>query len=377
MHTQENIETIHASLGALEGAFQEFKSNQENKFQQLQTAMRRPVIAGEAKSVSGQDRNVKDAFMNYVCKGIEAPLNFEQKSLTSVNDASGGYLIPHPMVEMIHGTVGRISPMRSLARMTTISTDTLELLLDKGETDVGWVAETADRPETSTPELSKLRISVHQIYAKPRASQKLLDDASFDVEHWLADKIAQKMCRSENHAFINGDGNGKPKGFLTYPTVALGKGEWGKFESISTGEDGALVDSDVLLETCHSLRPEYLAGAVWMMSRSAMAAVRRLRDQSSGDYLWQPGLLAGAPDTLLGYPVVIAEDMPTLVAGVPSQSMAFGNFYQGYQIVDRSGMHILRDPYSAKPYVEFYATKRVGGDVINFDAIKIVRFAKD
>jgi HK97 family phage major capsid protein len=266
--------------------------------------------------------------------------------------------------------------MRSVSRVTAISTDALELLQEKGSADVGWVAETAERPETGTPELQKVRIPVHQIYAKPRASQKLLDDASVDIETWLAQKIAEKMTLTENAAFINGDGNGKPKGFLAYDTVEVGKGEWGKFEAVVSKENDALTDGDVLLEAFHALKAPYLRDASWLMARSALAAIRKLKG-GDGHYLWQPRMSEGTPSTLLGYPVVVTDDMPALQAGRPSVAVAFGNFREAYQIVDRAGLHVLRDPFSAKPYVEFYATKRVGGDVINFDALKFINFAKD
>ncbi len=245
--------------------------------------------------------------------------------------------------------------------------------MDKGSADVGWVSELADRAETGTPELEKVRISVHQIYAKPRASQKILDDARIDVENWLVGKVSEKMAASENAAFVNGDGDNKPKGFLSYPLVNVAAGEWGKIESVKSGADGQFVKPDVLLDAINAMKPQYLHGAVWLMSRSAMAALRKFKDDWN-QYLWQPGLAAGSPATLFGYPVVVNDEMPALIDGKESTSIVFANFHEVYQIVDRESMHVLRDPYSAKPYVEFYVTKRVGGDVINFDAIKAIQF---
>jgi HK97 family phage major capsid protein len=222
--------------------------------------------------------------------------------------------------------------------------------------------------------LAKIRIPVHEIYAKSRATQKLLDDAKIDVESWLASKVATAMLVKENHAFINGDGNGKPRGLLSYPTVAGDDVEWGKLEHVLSGEDGAFIDGDVLIDVSSRLKPGYLDGAVWLMSRTAQMAVRKLKDKVTGSYLWQPALLSGAPNTLLGHPVVVADDMPAFAKG--SLSVAFGNFQHAYQIVDHSGMHVLRDPYSAKPYVEFYTTRRVGGDVVNFEAVKLIKFSE-
>lgn len=342
----------------------------ESRMMKLETASKRPYFEGDRHPK--EDRDQKSAFFSYVRKGIEP---FELKSLTSVNEASGGYLIPHSMLDKIHSNMVVTSPMRAISRVTSISTDALELLQDKGSADVGWVAETADRPETGTPELQKIRIPVHQIYAKPRASQKLLDDSSVDLETWLAQKIAEKMTATENTAFINGDGNGKPKGFLAYEMVEVGKGEWGKFEAVHSKESDKLAEGDVLMDAFHALKAQYLQGAKWLMSRSAMAAVRKLKDENR-QYLWQPSMIEGTPPTLLGCPVYIADDMPALDAKQPATAIAFGNFREAYQIVDRAGLHVLRDPFSAKPYVEFYTTKRVGGDVLNFDALKLIHFAK-
>lgn len=344
----------------------------QNRLSRLETATQRPYFSNPLEQTGGQDAVEKAAFFSYVRKGIEGA---EQKSLSSLSDASGGYLIPVGMLDKIHSTMVVTSPLRSIARVTGISTDALELLQEKGTADVGWVAEDAERPETATPELHKVRIPVHQIYAKPRASQKLLDDSSVDIETWLAQKIAEKMTMTENAAFVRGDGNGKPRGFLTYDLTDVGRGEWGKFEAIASKENGVLTDGDVLLEVFHALKAPYLTGATWLMARSAMAAIRKLKG-GNRHYLWQPSMVEGTPSTLLGCPVLIADDMPALE---PKKSavIAFGNFREAYQIVDRAGLHVLRDPFSAKPYVEFYATKRVGGDVINFDALKMIHFIGD
>ncbi|MCX7338258.1 MAG: phage major capsid protein [Alphaproteobacteria bacterium] len=364
------VEKIDQAIDSLEGSFKAFQEKQEHRFQQFYTAANRPKLGeGVSDYVDGQK---KQAFLDYITKGSEGGMI--QKALTAQEGRTGGYFIPAPMVDLVQQRLSTTSYLRSLARVTTVSTDTLELLLDKGNADVGWVGELDDRAETGVPELTKVRISVHQIYAKPRASQKILDDTSIDVEQWLVNKVSEKMSACENAAFIHGDGDGKPKGFLSYPCVPLRQVEWGKFEALKTGVNGGLSDSDALINTLYAMKPEYLRGAVWFMSRSAMASIRRLKDESTGHYLWQPGLLAGAPDTLLGHPVMIADEMPPLVSGVASSSVVLANFYEAYQIVDRAGIHVLRDPYSAKPYVEFYATKRVGGDVVNFDAIKVIRF---
>lgn len=393
---EKNMTTIvYEAVDNLNNAFVEFKTKQDERLEsmeknqshkvnelsdviiktahrldRLETAFKRPNAEMAAKlQTSASDQN----FKNYVRKGIEQGL-MEQKSLSSAQDNSGGFLIPQAVTEMINTKLMDHSMMRRLSRVTSISTDTLELLLEKGDASVGWVAETADRGETDTPELAKVRIPVHQIYAKPRVSQKLLDDSFVDVEGWLSNKISENMAGVENAAFIHGDGQGKPRGILTYETCDFGHAEWGKIEIVKTGEDGKITDPNCLLDAMQALKTKYLKGACWLMSRSAAGAIRKLKDQT-GAYLWQPGLTADAPNTLFGYPVVLSDDMPAVEVGKQTSSIVFGNFKDAYQIVDRAQLNILRDPFSAKPYVEFYATKRVGGEVINFDALKIVAFA--
>lgn len=189
-----------------------------------------------------------------------------------------------------------------------------------------------------------------------------------DIEAWLAQKISEKMALMENAAFIRGDGKGKPTGFLTYELTDMGRGEWGRLEAIRSK---ALDDGDILMEAFHALKPQYLSGASWMMARSAIAAIRRIKD-ANRQYLWQPSMMEGTPPTLLGCPVLVADDMTDAREKVTF--VAFGNFREAYQIVDRAGLHVLRDPFSSKPYVEFYATRRVGGDVVNFDALKLIHF---
>lgn len=328
----------------------------ENRLNKMEAVFKRPLQGGE---VALKD----ETFLSYVRKGIGQEA-LEQKALTTQTDQSGGYLVPHVISDVIYRQLGDLSVMRHLASVTNISTDALDLLLERGEANVGWVAETAQRDETDTPELTRVRIPVHEIYAKPRVSQKLLDDAFINVENWLATCVATKMAAVENAAFLYGDGEGKPRGFLTYPTCEIGHGEWGRFETIQAGQE--LASADAILDIFHALKAPYLPGACWLMSRSVAARVRKIKD-GAGHYLWQPALANQTADTLLGHPVVLCDDI--------ADALVFGNFKKAYQIVDRQHLYTLRDPYSAKPYVEFYTTKRVGGDVVDFDALKVIRFA--
>ena len=395
---------VHEAIDTLGHAFEEFKKTNDQRLTEITTkgaadtlteekasrlnsavekasktldslkAMSmRPASGGEkADTVSYQ---AKEAFEGYIRKG-QHPRDMELKELSSTSGESGGYLIPQNLSSRIQASLKEFSPIRQLASTCQISTDSLDILSEKGEASVGWVGETAKRDTTKTPEFIKHRIAVHEIFAKPKASQKLLDDASVNLEEWLSQKIAEQMAAFENKAFVEGNGEGKPKGFLAYPGADVGKGEWGKLEQVFTGHKGEIKHADCLFDLFHSLKPQYLPGAVWVMSRSAQSAIRKLKDESTGSYLWQPGLAQGSVNTLLGHPVVTVDDMPALTKGTSTQSVSFANFRRGYQVVDRKSITILRDPYSEKPYVEFYATKRVGGDVIDFDAIKVLTFDK-
>jgi HK97 family phage major capsid protein len=263
--------------------------------------------------------------------------------------------------------------MRAYASVQVISSDALEGLFDLNEASSGWVAETDTRAVTNTPQLGKWRIPVHELYAKPSATQKLLDDASINMEAWLASKVAEKFARDESTAFVTGNGVARPRGFLTY---ANGTTLPGTIEQVKTTVNGAFAAApsggDVLFNALYGLKAQYRANATWFMNRTTTALVRKLKDSDSA-YLWTPGIAAGQPASLLGYPTASFEDMPSPATG--TLSIAVGDMREAYQIVDRIGIRTLRDPYSNKPYVEFYTTKRVGGDVVNFEALKLIDFS--
>jgi HK97 family phage major capsid protein len=270
--------------------------------------------------------------------------------------------------------------MRAISRVISISSNVLELLTDSQMPDAGLVSKNDDeREETDSPEVQKIRIPVHEIYAKPKISQKLLDDSQIDIEEWLTSKIAEKIAALENEAFVNGSGVERPLGFLKIESEDKEKRSPGKLRCFYSGADGKFSDEvsavDLLLDVVCSMKPIYVKRAKWIMSRSALALMRKLKNRN-GEYLWQPSLAKASPATLLGYPVIIDDDMPPLKEGEKSTSVAFGDFYSGYQIADRQGLKILRDPYTSKPFVEFYATKRTGGGVADFDAIKLLKFCK-
>lgn len=319
----------------------------------------------------------RSAFNSYLRKKDEKLLDAdEMKALSVGRDPDGGIVVLPDTSGRIIKRIYETSPVRQYANIETIGTDALEGLYDLDEAGVGWVGETQARTETSTPQLEKYRIPVHEMYANPRATQKLIDDASIDMEAWLQGKVAEKMGRFEATAFVNGDGIGKPRGFLTYdPWASEGVFELKKVEQYETGVDGAFAadpnGGDVLLDVIYGLLPQYRANANWFMNRLTTKAVRKLKD-TDGAYLWQPGLQAGQPASLLGYSVASFEDMPDIANN--SLSMAFGDMREHYTVVDRQGIRLLIDPYTQKPYVQYYTTRRVGGDVTNFEAMKLVKF---
>ena len=313
----------------------------------------------------------KAAFDTFIRKGEEVMGVEERKALSVGADPDGGYVVNPDLSGRIVMKVFESSPMRAYASVQVISSDALEGLFDLNEASSGWVGETDSRAETNTPQLGKWRIPAHELYAKPKATQKLLDDASINMEAWLASKVAEKFSRDEANAFVVGNGTNKPRGFLTYGS---GTTLPGTIEQFPSGVNGALAATpdggDVLINALYGLKQQYRANATWFMNRASTRLVRKAKD-SNGSYIWVPGIAAGQPSSLLGYPVAAFEDMPDPATN--SLSIAVGDMRESYQIVDRLGIRTLRDPYSAKPYVEFYTTKRVGGDVVNFEAIKLVK----
>jgi len=351
--------------------------SQKSRIDQLETAFKRPATAGgfEGLSYKSSVNNEtaiehKEAFVNYVRKGVEADLAFlEKKALSVGSDADGGFLVTPQMSKTISKYVFETSPMRKLASVATVSTDSLEIIEDSDEAGASWSsAEAASVSDSTTPDINKIIITAHELVAQPKATQKLIDDSSIDVEAWLTEKLTEVFSRKENAAFIGGTGSGQPKGILAY---AAGTSA-GQIEQIDSGSDGA-VTADSLINLFYSLKDEYATNATFLMNRATAQAVRLLKDSTTDQYIWQPSLQAGSPDTLMGVPVQACADMPAPASD--ALAIAVGDFRRAYQIVDRAGIRILRDPYTEKPFVKFYTTKRVGGSVINFDAVKLLKLA--
>jgi HK97 family phage major capsid protein len=310
----------------------------------------------------------------YLRKGDRALSVDEYKALSVGSDSAGGYVVDPDTSGRIVKKIFETSPIRAYASVQVIGTDELSGLYDDQEADAGWVSEAGSRSETTTPGLGEWRIPVHEIYAAPRATQRLLDDASFNAEQWLGEKVSSKMLRKENTAYTVGTGTGQPRGFMTYADGDSVRGEVKQYKTGASGAFKAAPDGgDVFMDALYALKGEYRQSANWFMNRSTMAATRKLKD-SDGRYLWQPGIEAGQPSSLLGHAIAAAfEDMADIAAG--SLSIAVGDLGAAYQIVDRQGLRVIRDLFTVKPYVEFYTTKRTGGGLINGEALKFIKFA--
>jgi len=323
-----------------------------------------------------QYRAYKSGMQKMLRQGDKALTDEERKAMSVGVDPDGGYFVTPDMSGRVVTRLFDLSPIRQIANVQAISSDRLEGIEDINEADAGWVGETGTRSDTNTPQVGKYEIPVHEMYAQPKATQKLLDDSSVDIEGWLSGKVTDKFARVEGAAFIVGNGIAKPRGFTTYTTAATADASrtWGELEHVATGVNAdfaATNPADHLFDLEAAFKPGYLAGASWVTRRSVIVKVRKFKG-SDNNYLWQPGLQAGKPSTLIGYPVVMAEDMPALAED--SLSMALGDFKLGYQIVDRLGIRILRDPFTDKPYVKFYTIKRTGGAVVHFECIKFIKF---
>lgn len=323
-------------------------------------------------------RQYKSAFVGLVRHGdVERLSSDERKALSAGSDPDGGYLLPTPTVGRIVSKIYEQSVMRQIATVQMISTDAIEGIIDNSEAGAGWTGEVTAIAETTTPTVGKYRIEAHEMYAEPRITQKLLDDAAVDVESWLAAKVADKMARLEGTAFWAGTGAGQPRGLGTYTTAATSDDSrtWGQFEHVVTGANGAFhtTKADPLQDIIGAFRQQYLQRAQWVMRREVRTAIRKMKEATSDRYLWEPSLQAGQPDRLLGYPARVDQYMATIATG--SLSLAFGDFAEAYLVVDRMGMRTLRDPFTAKPYVKFYSTRRVGGGAVNFEAVKFLKFS--
>lgn len=385
---------VKSLVQALNKAFADFKTEHEKQLEEVKkgsadalqalkvdvinadiSRLQRSVDDANTKIAAAQmggattgnlaDAEYSEAFATHFKRGdVQAALN---KGLAS----EGGYLAPVEWDRSITDKLILVSPIRQLASVQSISTAGFSKLFNLHGTASGWVGEAAARPMTNTPAFGSLNYVPGEIYANPAATQGMLDDSAVDLESWLAGEVELEFAKQEGTAFVSGDGVNKPNGLLTYVTGGTNAAVH-PFGAITTSGSGAVgaVTADSIIDLVYSLPSAFLANAVFAMNRTTLNAIRKLKD-TTNNYLWQPSYVAGQPSTLCGFPVYEVADMPNIAAN--AISIMFGDFKRGYLIVDRTGTRVLRDPFTNKPYVQFYVTKRVGGGALNPEALKAMK----
>jgi len=359
-------------------------------------AMETAIVDNGPKKVGATTPEHKASFYAYLRKGVQIPVDVVQaycedvarktllhadeikiaayvKDLVEGSNPDGGFFITPERSTQIIKRVFETSPLRLVANVTTTSSNSMEFVLDDDEADAGWVGEVETRADTDTPQIGLLTIPVHELYAQPKATQRMLDDAGFDLEGWLQDKVTRKFSRLENTAGVLGDGAKKWKGFLAYAAwAAAGVYQRDAVEQIAaTGTAGSLDEPNDLINLQNQLIDDYQMSAVFAMNRGTFSDIMQLQG-TNGDYLLNPFMLKEGTDRiLLSKRVIIMADMPDVANN--ALAVTYGDFGEGYTIVDRFGVRVLRDPYTSKPYVKFYSTKRSGGAVTNFEALKILK----
>lgn len=400
MGAPETKSDLSAAFTDFMGAFETFRETNDRRLRELETKgsdvlttdklarveaaldanqrrMDELVLKGARPSLTGGIavglNEQKSAFDGYVRSGDEDGLRrLEKKALTAAAD--GGFNVPVEVESEVMRRLTQISPIRSIAGVRQVSSASFRKPILAGGPAAGWVTETAARPETEAS-FTTLQFDTMELYAMPAATTALLDDTAVNMDEWLAGEIEAVFAEQETAAFVAGDGNGKPMGFTSYPTVDDSRWSWGKIGVVKTGYNGdfgGASPADAVIELIYTLKAGYRQNAHFVTNRTTQATLRKMKD-GDGQYLWAPPAIPGARASLLNFPVVEAEEMPDI--DVDANAIAFGDFNRGYLIVDRQGLRILRDPYSSKPYVLFYTTKRVGGGVQDFEAIKMLQFA--
>lgn len=362
-------------------AFEEFVKRNNQRLGQLEKdtlEMLKRANRPPAGRSSDYDSDHTDDRLGRAIRAAFTGDDAELKGMSVGDDSTGGYLVVPQLDSAIRSIRTQLSPLSGLAREIVIA-EGAEVLLPyvRGTLTSTWIGETANRPETDSLLVGTHRIELHEHYAMPSVTQKLLDTAHYDVGALIVDQIAHGLAVGEGTALYSGDGVGQPRGIAAYDMASTGDStrEWGTIQYVPTGASGAwhTTKADPLFDTVAALAPQYRANAVWLMNRSTAASIRKLKEATTDQYLWVTGLTAGQPDMLLGYPVMICDDLPDLGAG--SLSIWFGDFRQAYTIVRMPGVKLLRDPYSSKGKVNYYAYSRVGGAVVNSDALKAIKFA--
>lgn len=353
------VDTLNEKLGELDM----LKSDLEKEL----LAIKRPGGAGGSKDIDQH----KQAFMSFVRKGKDDGLaELQAKALQTTVDSDGGFAVPEELDRNILELLRNESPIRSVCNQITVGTPDYKRLVNIGGAASGWVGETDARPATGTPTLAQLTAFMGEIYANPQATQTSLDDIFFDAEAWLSGEVAREFAEKEGAAFLTGNGVDKPKGLLAYAMALTADGAraFGTLQNLKSGTSADFT-ADKLIELIYTLKNGYRANANFMMSTQTLFKIRTMKNVD-GDYLWRPSLELGQPSQLLGYGITENEDMPTVAAD--ANAVLFGDFKRAYTIVDRIGTRILRDPYTNKPNVGFYTTKRVGGMLTDSQAVKVL-----
>ena len=372
-------EEVRAAVTGFVTDFKGFQAEIDSKLQQTEERMtmldRKMTLPARTPLGGAMDAGAphQKAFNAYLRNGDDdglRGLELEGKSLSTAVNSDGGYLVDPQTSATVQSVLNATASIRAIASVVQVEATSYDVLVDHTDVGAGWATEAGPQTETSTPQIDRITIGLHELSALPKASQRLLDDSAFDIEGWLAGRIGNKFARAEAAAFVNGDGVDKPKGFLTHAAVDNDIWTWGNLGYVPTEVDGDLTP-DAIIELVYALGAQYRANGAFVMNSKTAGRVRKLTD-ADGRFLWSDGLAAGEPAMLMGYPVLVAEDMPDVASG--SFSIAFGDFRAGYTVAERPDLRILRDPFSAKPHVLFYATKRVGGDVSDFAAIKLLKF---
>jgi len=372
-------EEVRQAVSGFVSDFKGFRAEINSKLQQSEEriAMMDRKMTLPARSPLGgaidHDAPHKKAFDAYLRNGDDdglRGLELDSKSMSTAVNSDGGYLVDPQTSERVQSVLNSGASIRAIASVVQVEATSYDVLVDHADVGAGWATESGAQAETDTPQIDRITVPLHELSALPKASQRLLDDSAFDIEGWLAGRIADKFARAEAAAFVSGDGIDKPTGFLNHPIVDDAAWGWGNLGYVASGTN-ANPEADAIVELVYALGAAYRKNAVFVMNSKTTAKVRKLKD-TDGRFLWSDGLAAGEPARLMGYPVLVAEDMPDPVAD--SMSIAFGDFAAGYTVAERPDLRILRDPFSAKPHVLFYATKRVGGDVSDFAAIKLMKF---
>ncbi|MES2787630.1 MAG: phage major capsid protein [Pseudomonadota bacterium] len=395
-----------AVLAELQNAWHQFKAENDKQMADIRKGINDPLQASKVDSINAalttmqnqmSDLAVKaaawemgggggvdpaisahsSAFNAFFRRGTEAGLRDLEVNarLSTQSDPDGGFVVPHEMETAIDRVLGTMSAMRSLATVRPIGAASYKKLINQGGTSSGWVGENGSRGEGNTPRLAGLDFPVMELFAQPGATQTMLDDSSMNIESWLADEVAVEFSEQEGEAFITGNGVAKPRGLVSYDTIANANYAWGKVGFIKSGAAADFAAADPLgyfIDLIHALKRGYRQNAAFLLNDLTVSKVRKFKD-SEGNYMWQPSVVAGIPPTLFGYRAETDDNMPDVAAN--AMAVAFGDFKRAYLIVDRVGIRVLRDPFTAKPNVLFYTTKRVGGGIQNFEAVKFMKIA--